>query len=444
MPPKAVFTEKSTLHHVVVMSATGALGLISMFMVDLIDIFFLSMLDQKEIIAAVGFASSIMFFMISLALAVSISGVALISKAIGLGDKELAKRRAINVLVFGTLLSFFIVWLIAPKIPHLLLFLGAAGRTLDLATSYLQITILGLPAIMIGMVGAGIMRAVGDAKRAMYATFITGVVNAILDPIFIFVFDLGLDGAAIASLIARFSTLIIVYYGVVRIHKMLGQFDWLYFYQDLRSLLKIALPTMLANMSSPLANAIVTEHIAEFGDDAVAAYAIIGRVIPVVFAGLFALSAAVGPILGQNYGAGNFVRMQQTITSAILYSLVYSLLVCWGLYSVQFWFVELFNATQKTAILIHFFSTYITFSFFFQSLLFIAIAAFNNLGSPKTSAWLNFGRATVGTWPLIVIFGWLFDAEGIFIGQALGSIIFGCIGLILAKRHIKRLALNAK
>lgn len=443
MPLKATFTSGSTLRHVVVMSATGAFGLMSMFMVDLIDILFLSMLDQKEVIAAVGFASSIMFFTISIGLAVSISATAMVSRAVGRGDRALAKRRATNVLIFGVLLSFIIVYFLMPRIPHLLYFLGANGITLDLATSYLEISILGMPAIMIGMIGSGIMRALGDAKRAMYATLISGLVNAVLDPILIFVLDMGLDGAAIASLLARFSMVVIAYYGLVNVHKTLSRFDWLYFCQDFKKIVFITFPAMLTNMSSPLANALVTEHMATFGDDAVAAYSIIGRIIPVVFGGLFALSGAVGPILGQNYGANNFSRMQQTLTSAVIYSLSYCLLLCWFLYELQFWLISVFSASAETADLLSFFATYISFSFFFQSLLFIGIATFNNLGSPKTSAWLNFARATIGTWPLIVFFGWFFDAKGIFIGQALGSIIFGCIAFTLARRYIIKLEVEA-
>lgn len=444
MPLEASFTSGSTLRHVVVMSATGALGLMSMFMVDLIDILFLSMLDQKEVVAAVGFASSIMFFTISIGIAVSVSATAMVSRAVGRGDREQAQRRATNVLVFGVLLSLLIVYFLMPRIPHLLYFLGANGITLDLATSYLEISILGMPAIMVGMIGSGIMRALGDAKRAMYATLISGLVNAVLDPIFIFALGMGLDGAAIASLIARCSMVAIAYYGLVHVHQTLSRFDWLYFWQDLKKIVWITFPAMLTNMSSPLANAIVTEHMATFGDDAVAAYSIIGRIIPVVFGGLFALSGAVGPILGQNYGANNFARMQQTLTSAVIYSLSYCLLLCWLLYALQFWLVDVFSAGPETASLISFFATYISFSFFFQSLLFIGIATFNNLGSPKTSAWLNFARATLGTWPLIIFFGWFFDARGIFIGQALGSIIFGCIAFTLARRYIVALEVSSK
>lgn len=358
---------------------------------------------------------------------------------VGEGQIELAKRRAVNVLAFGVFFSTAVVWFLWPNIPHILLYIGATGRTLDLATGYLQILVVGMPAVMIGMIGSGIMRALGDARRAMYATMVGGLVNAVLDPIFIFAFGLGVQGAAIASLLARFSMVAVSYYGVVHIHKMLGEFDLMEFFEDAKSISVIAVPAMLTNMSSPLANAIVMEHTSSFGDDAVAAVAVIGRVIPVVFGGIFALSGAVGPILGQNYGAGRFDRMHSAISSAVVYALGYCLILCFFLYQIQDWLVGVFHATQGSADLIRFFATFVSFSFFFQSLLFIAIAVFNNLGKPLNSTLLNFGRATLGTWPLITFFSLFMGAEGILFGQAVGSVIFGSLGFYMARNYIHEL-----
>lgn len=439
MPQQAKLTQGSTLKHVVVMSFTSALGLMCMFMVDLVDMLFLSFLDEQEALAAVGFASTVMFFTVSLCIAVSIAATALVARAIGEGNIEKAKRRATNVLVFGVLFSSLIVALLWPNVSDILTFIGASGRSLVLASNYLHILILGMPAVMIGMIASGIMRALGDARRAMYATLIGGIINALLDPIFIFTLGLGVEGAALASLIARLSMVVVSYYGVIHVHKMLGKFHLLHFVEDVRPICIIAVPAMLTNMSSPLANAIVMEHTATFGDDAVAAVAIIGRIIPVVFGGLFALSGAVGPILGQNYGAGRFDRMHSAISSAVIYAFAYCVVLCSALYFLQDWLVAIFHATKGTADLIHFFATYASFSFFFQSLLFIGIAVFNNLGKPFSSTLLNFGRATLGTWPLIIVFGWFMGAEGVLFGQAVGSVIFGCLGFVLGRRYIHTL-----
>lgn len=442
MPKQATLTKGSTFKHVSIMSFTGALGLMAMFLVDLVDMLFLSMLGEREAVAAVGFASTIMFFTISIGIAVSIAATALVARSIGEGDFELAKRRATNVLGVGVIFSCVALWFLWPRIPDLLVFLGANFRTLDLATSYLQILMLGMPAVMVGMIASGIMRALGDARRAMYATLACSVVNAVLDPIFIFAFGLGVDGAAIASLLARISMVAVSYYGVVKVHRILGQFDLLECVKDLKPIAIIAVPAMLTNISSPLANAIVMGHAADFGDHAVAGVAIVGRIIPVVFGGLFALSGAVGPILAQNYGAGHFQRMHNAMTSAVVYALGYCIVLCSALYMSQDFLVAIFSASEETANLIHFFATYGSFSFFFQSLLFIAIAVFNNLGKPLNGTLLNFGRATMGTWPLIFIFGWIMGAEGIIFGQAVGSVIFGCLGFAMARRYLNELELR--
>lgn len=439
MPQQAKLTQGSTLKHVSVMSFTGALGLMAMFLVDLVDMLFLSMLEQHEIVAAVGFASTIMFFTVSISIAVSVAATALVAKAVGAGDYALARRRATHVLLVGFLFSTLVVALVWPQIPQLLGFLGASGQTLEFATQYLEILMLGMPAVMLGMIASGIVRALGDARRAMYATLLCSIVNAVLDPLLIFVLGLGIEGAAIASLIARISMLIVSYWSVVTVHAMVGRFHLPDCLSDLKPIAKIAVPAMLTNMSSPLANAIVMEHASDFGDDAVAGIAIVGRIIPVVFGGLFALSGAVGPVMAQNYGAYQFKRMHDAMSSAVVYALGYCLLLCTTLYFAQGFLVSIFNASDETASLIRFFATYGSFSFFFQSLLFIAIAAFNNLGRPLSSTLLNFGRATIGTWPLITVFGWWMGADGIIAGQAIGSVIFGVVGFVLAKRYVRLL-----
>ena len=94
--------------------------------------------------------------------------------------------------------------------------LGATGETLELATRFLQIVMPSTPIVALGMCTTGILRGVGDARRAMYVTLAGGIAAAILDPILIFGFDLGLDGAAISTVLSRFVLLAIGIYGAHR------------------------------------------------------------------------------------------------------------------------------------------------------------------------------------------------------------------------------------
>lgn len=97
--PKAVFTEGSTMRHVMTMTSTGALGLISIFFVDVVNLFYISLLGEQELAAAVGFASTIMFFMVSLSIGFSIAATAITAKAIGAGDRESARKNAGSALI---------------------------------------------------------------------------------------------------------------------------------------------------------------------------------------------------------------------------------------------------------------------------------------------------------------------------------------------------------
>ncbi|MDP5360221.1 MAG: polysaccharide biosynthesis C-terminal domain-containing protein, partial [Paracoccaceae bacterium] len=128
--------------------------------------------------------------------------------------------------------------------------IGATGETLDLAVHYLSIIVPSLPFLMIGMIGGAILRAHGDARRAMMATIWGGLVNAVLDPILIFGLDLELTGAAIASVCAR---IVIAGTALVPLIRYYGGFDRPTVSSlsvDIRPILAIAVPAILTQLAT--------------------------------------------------------------------------------------------------------------------------------------------------------------------------------------------------
>ena len=194
MAEQAKFLEGNLFRHISVMSFTAATGLMAVFFVDLVDMLFISMLGKEELAAAVGYAGAILFFTSSFGIGMAIASGALVAKALGGGEDELAQQKVATSLIWGVVFgSIFagVVWL---NIPALAALMGASGETLELASGYLRIIIPSLPLLLIGMVGGAILRAHGDAKRSMNATLMGGLVNAVLDPILIF--GLNLDRPA--------------------------------------------------------------------------------------------------------------------------------------------------------------------------------------------------------------------------------------------------------
>ena len=170
--------------HIWVMTTTSAIGLMGIFLVDFIDMLFLSMLGSADILAGIGFAGSISFFTVSLSIGITISMAALVSRMIGRGDTAQAKRYVINVAVLALLLTSTLALIIWINLPVFFGLLGASGEPLAIGVSYLKIVLPSLPILATGMALSAALRAVGDAKLAMYTTLLGGLVNAVLDPIF--------------------------------------------------------------------------------------------------------------------------------------------------------------------------------------------------------------------------------------------------------------------
>ena len=203
-----------------------------------------------------------------------------------------------------------------------------------------------------------------------------------------------------------------------------------------RQLLAIAFPAILTQLATPVGQAWVTRAMAEYGEEAVAGMAIVGRLTPVAFGVIFALSGAVGPIIGQNFGANQQDRVRRAYLDGILFCVLFVLAMSGLLYLLRPWIAALFEAEGLALTLIYLFCGPLALAFFFNGLIFVSNAAFNNLGHPFYSTWINWGRHTLGTIPLVWLGAHLFGATGVLIGQAAGGVIFGLLALWLSLRVI--------
>ena len=439
----AKFVQGSIMRHILVMSSTAAIGISALFVVDLIDIFFLSLLGEQELAAAVGYAGTISFFTTSIGIGLSIALGALVSRAVGAKEFELAKRLLLNSAVVTVLVASVVAIIVTCFIPELLTLVGATGRTGELAAGYLYILVPSMPIICLAMALGAALRAVGDAKLSMLSTLTGGGVNLVFDPIFIFLLAMGIEGAALASVLARLAVLLVAARGVVVKHKLFGRFDFTAFKEDIKPIFAIAGPAMMTNIATPIGNAVVTRAIAEFGDSYVAAWAVLGRLTPVAFGMIFALSGAIGPIVGQNFGAREFARVRQSLTKALQFCALYVVSVSLLLIMLQEQIVTLFAMQGESAELIRFFCRYIAVFFVFSGALFVANASFNNLGKAKYSTLFNVGKATLGTIPFVYYGGQLGGVEGVLIGQVLGAILFGVLGVLTAYRLVDKVQASA-
>ncbi len=424
------------MRHIVVMSLSASAGLVSIFLVDFVDLYFISLLGKAEMAAAVGFAGTLIFFNMSITIGLMIAMSALAAQRIGRGEPGEARRIATSVVTVG--LGIGVVfggafWLGAPA---LLDAIGAVGETKALAVRYLRIVVPTLPVMALGMVCSGLLRAHGDARRAMNATLAAGAVNAVLDPILIFGLGLGLDGAAFASVAARLAMAATALYPILKHYGGFARFDGHHFRRDLGPIFGIAAPAILTNIATPVGAFIVTRAIAPFGDAAVAGYAVIGRLTPLAFCVIFALSGAVGPIIGQNFGAHDYGRVRESLRKAMLFTGVYTMIMWAILFALHGVIAAQFGLDGAGRTLVFWFAAVVAPLFFFNGALFVANASFNNLNRPVWSTWLNWGKNTIGVAPFVWLGAAWGGAPGVIIGQAAGGIFFGVLGVWLGFRLI--------
>lgn len=433
------FVTGSTMGHIVAMTAAGATGLMALFLVDFADMYFISLLGEAALAAAIGFAGTVLFFTTAICIGMSIATGALVSRRVGAGDDEGARALAVDSWTFGLVATGALAAAIWTFTPEILSLLGAEGDTLRYATGYLRIVIPSMPLLALGMMAGAVLRGIGDARWPMYSTLAGGFANAVLDPILIFGLGLGIDGAAVASLAARVAVAGVAMHAVVRRHGFVTAPSLSRLRIHTPAIAAIAVPAILTNIATPAGNAYVTWSLAPHGDSAMAGWAVIGRMIPVAFGVIFALSGAIGPIYGQNYGAGRTDRVLRAYTDGLVFISVFVAAITLVLFFSRELVVAGFGLSGEGADLVRLFCTWLAPSFAFTGVLFVSNAAFNNLGWPRLATLFNWGRATAGTIPFVTAGSFLGGASGILVGHSAGALVFGAAAVVTGYRLIRRL-----
>jgi Na+-driven multidrug efflux pump len=337
-------------------------------------------------------------------------------------------------MIWGVTVGAAIALVVWANLSPLVTLLGATGETHDLAVHYLGIVVLSQPLLMVGMIGGAILRSHGAARLAMMTTIWGAVVTAVLDPILIFGLGLDLTGAAIASVGGRIAIAVVAIRPIIREYGGFSGLTAARMLTDLRPLSVIAVPAILTQVATPVGQAFITRAMAPFGEAAVAGMAIAGRLTPVAFGVVFALSGAVGPIIGQNLGAGRMDRVREAFRAALQFTAMVTLSVSAVLFLLRAPLADLFGATGVTRDLVFLFCGPLALLWFFNGVIFVSNAACNNLGRPFWSTVVNWGRHTLGTIPFLWLFAAWLGPDGVLIGPAVGGVIFGMIAWSLALR----------
>lgn len=433
------FLTGTTMSHVTRMTITGSLGITFMFAVDAANLFWVSLLGVERLVAALGFAWTIQFFSVSFGMGMMVAVTATVSKLIGQRNLADARRQTTVCAISGFVMQVLVAAVILVFRHEFLAMAGAKGETAAAAARYLLISVPALPIMALGMVGSAVLRAEGDAYRAMMVTFSSGFVSMLIDPLLIFGLGLGLDGAALAVVAARTLSAALSLYYVLYVHDFAARISLADFRRMFPPFALIALPVILTQLSTPFGNYLLTSVVAGFGDSAVAGWAVVARLTVLAFGGLFALSGAIGGIFGQNYGAGEYVRVKRTYRDAMLFCLIYTL-IAWAVLALATDIIlTAFGLSGDASEVIIAFTTIAAGGYLFTGALYVANAAFNSLGRAYYSTVFNWLRDGIFLWPLAVWISVSFGAAGAIYGHALSGVLGGGIAATAGWLFVSRL-----
>lgn len=436
------FVTGSTFGHVVRMTMTGAMGITFVFLVDAANLFWISRLSDERLMAAIGYAFAIQFFTVSIGVGMMIAATALISRSIGQGHRVQARDRATASMILTGSVLLGVAALVFVFRHHLVAMAGARGETAILASRYLSITVPSLAIMAIGLIGSATLRAEGDGRRAMLVTIASGSVAMVIDPLLIVWLKMGLDGAAAGLILSRCIMAVVAFMFVTRTHDLLARPRVYALRETAGPFFRIALPALLTQMAAPFGNYLLTGVIAQHGESAVAAWAVINRLTVVAFGGLFSLGGAVAGIFGQNFGAGQPDRVKTAYRDALVFCLAYTAFVWAALFLAGNSVARAFALDAGGQEILRAFTHFSAGLFVFVGAHYVSNAAFNTLGRPVLATLGNWLRDGALAFPAALWLSTIYGASGVIYAQALAATVAGTIAAAWGWRFVASLGLE--
>ena len=407
-------------------------GMVLLMTFNLVDTFFVSLLGTQPL-AAISFTFPVTFTVLSLTIGLGIGTSAVIAKFLGKKDTRSAKNAATAAMYLAAIIVAclsFVGYLITDPLFTLL---GAQPSLLPLIHQYMDIWYIGSVCLIGPMIGNAVLRASGDTKTPSIIMGSAGLINAVLDPIFIFGFGpvpaMGIQGAAIATLISWLFGLGFVLYILTKKHDLIhtSMLPLKELLSSCRDILKIGLPAAGANMLTPIAAAIMTAIVATYGESAVAAFGVGSRLESIACLIVLALSMTLPPFISQNFGAGQLHRVEEAYKVAIKFILVWQILIYILLAVGAHWIASIFAKEAEVADLIKLFLWILPLGYGLQGIIFFTNSSFNALHKPMIALGLSVVRLFVCYLPLAYLGSLIYGLAGLFAGALLGNILMAMI-----------------
>ena len=399
-------------------------------------------------IAGIGFVTPIFMILNGVSVGLGSGVTSSISRFVGAHDKSRASDSAAHSIIILFIASIILTLIFLVIQEPLLRIYGASGTALEEALSYSTPLFLGLIGIMFANGASGILRGEGDMKRAMYAVVVSVILNAILDPIFIYTFGLGAAGAAIATVLSSLiSAIVILYWLLVKkdtyVDINLRKFK--FNSKITKNILKVGIPASLDMFIMSIAVALYLIFITIIsGDYGVAAYTSGQRIYLFAIMPLTAIGTAVVAVCGSAFGAENGDYLSRAHKYGAKFGILFGLAVTIIVVIFATPIASIFAYTPETTHLVSGISLFLQFAFLSIPFTGAGMASsflYQGIGRGITSLFFTIFREVICTVILTYLFGIVFGwgLIGIWIGLAVGRSIASIVNYIYGRHTIKQI-----
>jgi len=416
-------------------------GVLSMMSFQLVDSAFIGQLGILPL-AAQGFTLPIQMIVIGLQVGLGIATTAIIARALGAGNERYGKQLGGLVLMIGCVGMVFFCLLIWWLRHPILMLLSAPESVFPIIDAYWPYWLFSVFVGALTYFYYSICRSNGNTFLPGIMMVVTSVLNLVLDPIFIFTLDLGLNGAAIATIVSFVIGLLIVASQVTRKHWV--SFDWkdLNIGKSLASIGHIMGPAMVSQLLPSASSILATKLIAGFGTAAVASWALGSRFEFFIIVSVLALTMSMPPMVGRLLGANKIAEIREVVSIACRFVLCFQLLVAIVTFLASDFLANLMTSEKAVSDILNWHLVLVPISLGSLGICMLMVSVANALGKSYAALSISALRLFAFFLPCLWIGSELAGLKGLFVGVLIGNLLAGLCAWHMYQRLLRKIELG--
>lgn len=397
--------------------------------------------------AATNVAFPLVMVITTLAMTFGAGSSASFSLYLGKKEEDRAKSIVGNGMTMLVLCGIMVAVLSRIFLRPMLMAFGGRGQTLEYAMEYTRILALGFPFAILGTGASQLIRADGSPRYAMASTMSGAVLNCILDPIFIFGLDMGMTGAALATIIGQFVSGILILSYFTRFKSFrLGFRDYIPKKRSVVQIVRLGVAAGANQLAITLVQIVMNNTLGHYGelsqygrDIPLACVGIISKVSSIFNSVIFGISQSTQPILGYNYGAGNYARVKAAFKKAVLAVTCVSVtaFLCFQIFPRQI--ISVFGEGDPLyyEFALRYFHIFL-FCTFIVGAQILCAQFFPSIGKGGIGTVVSLSRQVFFLLPLVILFPLIWGIDGVLWAGPIADGVSGVMALLLVRREMKK------